>query len=242
MGYLDNSSITVDAVLTKKGREILKNGGALNIVNFTASDTGVSYDLWNADHPDGSAYYGEAIENLPMLEASVHASQAIRNRLISLPENTITVPALQLGLPDTDNNTVSFEDGDANSHKTATVYLKGYSPQFSTPLPLYLIVNSPQILHISNAQLESEMDGLVRDYVRESDLQRAKVYKLLSAPDGINTEWYLKMTPDLTQKVAGREALITVIEPITGGFNSFVARNNVTDISRNILSSIPKGS
>ena len=46
MGYLDNSSITVDAVLTKKGRELLKDsgavgadgvpvGGGLNITSFT---------------------------------------------------------------------------------------------------------------------------------------------------------------------------------------------------------------
>ena len=82
MGYLDNSSITVDAVLTKKGREILKNGGDLNITSFTLSDTGVDYSLWNADHPSGSAFYGEAIENLPMLEANVHAEYNLRNRLI----------------------------------------------------------------------------------------------------------------------------------------------------------------
>ena len=96
MGYLDNSSITVDAVLTKKGREILKNGGNLNITSFTLSDTGVDYTLWNPDHPSGSAYYGEAIENLPMLEASVHSAYSMKNRLISLSQNTIAVPALEL--------------------------------------------------------------------------------------------------------------------------------------------------
>ena len=84
MGYLDNSSITVDAVLTKKGRELLNKGGNLNITQFTLSDTGVDYTLWNPNHPSGSAYYGEAIENMPMLEASVHAENNLRNRLISL--------------------------------------------------------------------------------------------------------------------------------------------------------------
>ena len=84
MGYLDNASITVDAVLTKKGREILKNGGNLNITSFTMSDTGVDYTLWNPDHPSGSAFYGEAIEDLPMLEASVHAEYNLRNRLNQL--------------------------------------------------------------------------------------------------------------------------------------------------------------
>ena len=98
MGYLDNTSITVDAVLTKKGREILSNpGGRLEINSFTLSDTGVDYTLWNPDHPSGSAFYGEAIENLPQLEASVHAEYNLRNRLISLNQNTVAVPALVLG-------------------------------------------------------------------------------------------------------------------------------------------------
>ena len=79
MGYLDNSSITVDAVLTKKGREILKDGGNLNISSFTLSDTGIDYTLWNPDHPSGSAFYGEALENLPGLESSVHAEYNLRN-------------------------------------------------------------------------------------------------------------------------------------------------------------------
>ena len=34
MGFLDNSSITVDAILTKRGRQILAAGGDLNIVNM----------------------------------------------------------------------------------------------------------------------------------------------------------------------------------------------------------------
>ena len=87
MGYLDNTSITVDAVLTKKGRELLKSGGNLNITSFTCSDTGVDYSLWNPLHPDGTDKYGEAIENLPQLEASVHAEYNLRNRLISLHQN-----------------------------------------------------------------------------------------------------------------------------------------------------------
>ena len=73
MGYLDSTSVTVDAVLTKKGREILARGGNLEITHFSATDTGVDYTLWNPDHPSGSAFYGEAIENLPNFEASVHS-------------------------------------------------------------------------------------------------------------------------------------------------------------------------
>ena len=34
MGFLDNSSITVDAILTKRGRQILSQGGNFQITKF----------------------------------------------------------------------------------------------------------------------------------------------------------------------------------------------------------------
>ena len=79
MGYLDNSTIVVDAVLTKQGRKLLALGQGLNISYFTLTDTGVDYSLWNPDHPSGSAYYGEAIENLPNLEALPNSAYFMRN-------------------------------------------------------------------------------------------------------------------------------------------------------------------
>ena len=69
MGYLDGSSVTVDAILTKHGRRLLAEGNGLNITQFALSDDGIDYDLWNVDHPSGSANYGAAITNLPMFEA-----------------------------------------------------------------------------------------------------------------------------------------------------------------------------
>ena len=50
MGYLDNSSITVDAILTKRGRELLaRNDGSFRITQFAleAADPEVKvYCLW----------------------------------------------------------------------------------------------------------------------------------------------------------------------------------------------------
>ena len=70
MGYLDNTSITVDAILTKRGRELLARGdGSFNITQFALADDEIDYTLFNENHPNGSQYYGEAIENLPLLEA-----------------------------------------------------------------------------------------------------------------------------------------------------------------------------
>ena len=97
MGYLDSTTITVDAVLTKHGRKTLSGGNsALRVTQFTLSDTGVDYTLWNADHTSGSAFYGEAIENLPMTEANVHSQYSQRNKLVSLNRDTLSMPALEL--------------------------------------------------------------------------------------------------------------------------------------------------
>ena len=98
MGYLDNSSITVDAVLTKKGRDILSKGGeAFKITKFSLSDDEVDYSLWNPLHPSGSNYYGKVIENMPILEAIIDESQAIRYKLISI--DSVLSTATQVNLP-----------------------------------------------------------------------------------------------------------------------------------------------
>ena len=65
MGYLDNSSVIVDAILTKKGRELLAKGNnQFNITKFALADDEIDYSLYNPAHPLGTDYYGIAIENL----------------------------------------------------------------------------------------------------------------------------------------------------------------------------------
>ena len=93
MGYLNNQVVTVDAILTKKGRELLAKGdGSFNITQFALSDDEVDYTLYNPNHPSGSAYYGEAIENMPLLEAFPDESQMMKYKLITLPRGTATMP------------------------------------------------------------------------------------------------------------------------------------------------------
>ena len=70
MGFLDNSTVTVDAILTKKGRQILSQGGNFNITKFALSDEEVDYTLYDVTHPNGTDSYGAAIENISVLEAS----------------------------------------------------------------------------------------------------------------------------------------------------------------------------
>jgi hypothetical protein len=98
MGYLDNTSVTIDAILTIKGRELLARGGnAFNITQFAVGDDEVDYSLWNPDHPLGTSYYGTIIENMPVTEAIPDETQALKYKLISLPKQTINIPVITVG-------------------------------------------------------------------------------------------------------------------------------------------------
>jgi hypothetical protein len=98
MGYLNNSVITVDAILTKKGRELLaRNDGSFRITQFALSDDEIDYTLYNPIHPSGSAYYGEAIDNMPLLEAFPDEQQIMKFKLATLPRGTAKLPVLDLG-------------------------------------------------------------------------------------------------------------------------------------------------
>ena len=95
MGYLDNSVVTVDAILTKKGRELLARGdGSFQITQFALADDEIDYTLYNPSHPSGSAYYGEAIEAMPLLEAFPDENQIMKYKLTTLPRGTARLPIL----------------------------------------------------------------------------------------------------------------------------------------------------
>ena len=98
MGYLNNKTVTVDAILTKKGRELLaRNDGSFRITQFSLSDDEVDYLLYNPNHPSGSAFYGEAIENMPVIEAFPDETQDMKYKLITLPRGTAKLPVLDVG-------------------------------------------------------------------------------------------------------------------------------------------------
>jgi len=98
MGYLDNAVVTVDAILTKKGRELLARGdGSFKITQFALADDEIDYTLYNPNHPNGSAFYGEALENLPLLEAFPDETQVMKYKLTTLPRGTSKLPILDIG-------------------------------------------------------------------------------------------------------------------------------------------------
>ena len=99
MGFLNNTTVTVDAILTKKGRELLAQGTeAFNITKFALSDDEVDYNLFDVTHPNGSDSFGKVIENMPLLEAIPDENHVMRYKLMTLPKNTIKMPIVSVSI------------------------------------------------------------------------------------------------------------------------------------------------
>ena len=95
MAYLSNSTISADAILTKKGRALLAKGkNAFKITKFALGDSEIDYSLWNVTHPMGTDYYGIAIESLPILEAVPDESQMMKYKLVTLSKKTTRIPVI----------------------------------------------------------------------------------------------------------------------------------------------------
>jgi hypothetical protein len=107
MSILNPSTVTVDAILTKKGRELLaRNDGSFQITQFALADDEIDYTLYNPTHPSGSAFYGEAIENMPVIQAFPDDTQIMRYKLVTLPRGTSRLPVISLGY-----NTITLKQG-----------------------------------------------------------------------------------------------------------------------------------
>jgi hypothetical protein len=107
MAILNNTVVTVDAILTTKGRELLaRNDGSFQITQFSLADDEIDYTLYNPTQPSGSAFYGEAIEAMPVIQAFPNDTQIMRYKLVTLPRGTSRLPVVSLGY-----NTITLKQG-----------------------------------------------------------------------------------------------------------------------------------
>jgi len=207
MGYLDNSSITVDAVLTKKGRQIISEGGALDVQYFTLSDTGVDYTLWNEDHSSGSAYYGEAIENLPMVEALPNSQYSFRNKLVTLNRDTVSMPTLEV----TPDSTIFS----TNVAKDFTTNLIGYVNAVNASNGkggVHLIVPDINIAtSLTGAQVDVTGNALA--FVRDQDVQSTRVFEIT----GTGKSHSVSISP-ASNLTADTKMTLTFIDIKTGAY------------------------
>ena len=222
MAYLDNSSVTVDAVLTKKGREIIASGQALNIQFFTLSDNGVNYTLWNPDHTSGSAYYGEAIENLPQLEANTNVQYSLQNKLLTLSRDTVALPLMNL-----DSTSITFTDPNPIN---VTAQLLGYSGGVGTAgSGMHMLIQDVNLAHIDSIQGASynqiDITGNAMSFVYDQDIASARVYEI----SGNNPT--ATITPQ-TNLLSATPMTLTFIDILTGAYTQATITVNADLVAR----------
>lgn len=128
MGFLNNQIISTDAILTKRGRELLARGdGSFKITQFSLSDDEIDYTMYNPNHPSGSAYYGEAIENTPLLEAFPDETQIMKYKLLTLPRGTAKLPVIDVGY-----NSISIRQGASLAITPQTLNYLGASSTYES--------------------------------------------------------------------------------------------------------------
>jgi hypothetical protein len=146
MAILNPTFVTVDAILTTKGRELLaRNDGSFQITQFSLADDEIDYTLYNPNHPSGSAYYGEAIENMPVIEAYPDDSQIMRYKLVTLPRGTSRLPVVNVGY-----NSITLRQGASLTITPQTLNYLGATSTFEA---------NGYIVTVSDSRLLSSFAG-----------------------------------------------------------------------------------
>ena len=102
MGFINNTSYILNAVLTKKGKQYLsKSDSKFNITKFALADDEIDYTLWNSAHPRGSGHYGAVLEGTPMLEPCVDPEVVMKYKLFTMPVGTKSLPYISNVTPPT---------------------------------------------------------------------------------------------------------------------------------------------
>jgi len=211
MGYLDNSTIVVDAVLTKQGRKLLALGQGLNISYFTLTDTGVDYSLWNPDHPSGSAYYGEAIENMPNLEALPNSAYFMRNNLLTLNRDVKAMPYVTLnGFGIGQSASFSWPIG---STATLGVNIK-LENMGSEDAGWQIVVPDNSLIVVSGAGWsQASISGNVQQYLNDQEIANAVVYEAGAGTATVDI--------DRVNTTTTRTLILTFISKSTGAYKHF---------------------
>jgi hypothetical protein len=146
MAYLDNNTLTVTATLTKKGRELLAKNGNLNIDSFALADDEIDYNLYQSNHPLGSAYYDLALRNTPVLEPFSDESQLMKFKLVTLPAGVTAIPVISVAQPSIDS---------PRSYAADIIISPSTNPTYNTTLGYTAILGNKNIGTLIVTQVNS---------------------------------------------------------------------------------------
>lgn len=164
--YTNNETITVDAVLTKKGRELLAAQGGLNITSFAISDDEIDYRLYQPNHPQGSAYYDLAIRNTPVFEAFTDETQVLKYKLVTLPAGVTSIPVISLG-----QSSINVD----KDYKGEVVVVPSTNPTYNATLGYTAILANKNVGTIIGEQLQSATTATIPTFIGDVSSTTAQV-------------------------------------------------------------------
>ena len=203
MGFLDNTSITVDAILTKKGREKLAQNGDLNITHYAFADDEIDYGLYDVSHPNGSSYYGAVLENMPVLEAFTDETQVMRYKLFTASKD---LPRL---------STITNVSGPAKLDlgTTGEVIQPNTDPSDSDDTYDFLLLNKDVATMISGTNVGSfRRDG------RSQVIRGVKQVSLTAVDRSGETNPIIKTVLFITSRNSGATTSVVIQNNSTGQF------------------------
>lgn len=213
MGYLNSTSISIDAILTKKGRELLaKNDGSFRITQFALSDDEIDYTLYNPEHPSGSAFFGEAIEAMPILEAFPDETQIMKYKLITLPRGTAKIPVLDLGY-----SSISIKQGSSLSITPQTLNFLGAASTYESSGYTFTIGDSRLLSNFEGLGITTpEVTNINNSFTTGTNISKTVIGTVLNITGTtVNTLFGSQTSISTTLTVVGRDSGSRLVIPIT---------------------------
>ncbi len=204
MAYINNETITVDAVLTKKGRELLAAKGGLNITSYALADDEIDYSLYQPNHPQGSAYYDLAIRNTPVFEAFTDETQVLKYKLVTLPSGQTSIPIISLG------QSSIYVDKD---YKGEIVIVPSTNPVYNTTLGYTAILANKDVGTIIGEQLQAATTATIPTFIGDVSSTTAQVSLGIRFRFVPNSS--LTTTTNTTLTVIGNESGGSISIPVT---------------------------
>ena len=164
MGFLDNDTIVVDAILTKHGRRILADNGTISPSHFALSDDGTDYSLWNKSSSSGSSGYDDYISSLPLIEAVPDDSVMMKYKLLSLDRNTEYMPIITWP-----NDTTSFTLSNTNEAVTLNPMIDQFAAGAETFLYRFSDISPLQIINMGGGTMV-DLAGSAIDFPQQQNI------------------------------------------------------------------------
>jgi hypothetical protein len=204
MAYIPNNTITVDAVLTRKGRELLAKNGGLNITSYALADDEIDYTLYQPNHPQGTAYYDLAIRNTPVFEAFTDETQLLKYKLVTLPAGVTSIPIISLGQSSIDV---------ASTYTGQVVIVPSTNPVYNTTLGYTAILGNKSAGTIVGSGLQNINNATIPSYIGDVSSTTAQIALGLTFTFVPNTALTQTLTTTLT--IVGNESGGSVTIPVT---------------------------